>query len=152
MNWKKEIDVGTVCILIAVFGYTGVAKTWGYESSLDAFLNQPFPNEWGKYLSIAVPATELITVFFLLFRITRMAGLVLGLVLMTAFTTYTGLVWIGAFDRIPCSCGGIFSRMGWEAHTAVNAAITILIGLTLWVRSEDIHQPYSSIWVERPGK
>jgi hypothetical protein len=42
---------------------------------------------------------------------------------MGAFTGYVALVLTGIFGRIPCSCGGIVSALGWGEHLILNIAL-----------------------------
>ena len=39
---------------------------------------------------------------------------------LTVFTTYVGLIWVGAFPRVPCSCAGILESLGWAEHFGLN--------------------------------
>ena len=56
----------------------------------------------------------------------RILGSVL---LLTVFVTYVGLIWVGAFPRVPCNCAGILESLGWAEHFWMNLG---LIGVAVW--------------------
>ena len=127
MNGKLS---GTLSILlILVWTYTGLDKLLRWEASRKAFHNQTFPAELAEVLAYAVPITELLIALLLLFSVSRWWGYLSSILLLTVFTTYLGLIWVGAFPRVPCNCAGILESMGWEAHLWMNLG---LIGLAVW--------------------
>ncbi|WP_396127661.1 MauE/DoxX family redox-associated membrane protein [Algoriphagus halophytocola] len=65
----------------------------------------------------------------LLFSITRWWGYLGSILLLTVFTTYVGLIWVGAFPRVPCNCAGILESLGWLEHFVLNM---ICIGIAVW--------------------
>ncbi|MBN7816912.1 MauE/DoxX family redox-associated membrane protein [Algoriphagus pacificus] len=115
-------------LLLFVFTYTGLDKLFRFEASRKAFHNQTFPEELAEVLSYAVPITELLIALLLLFSVTRWWGYLSSLLLLTVFTTYVGLIWVGAFPRVPCNCAGILESLDWEAHFWLNC---FLIGLSI---------------------
>jgi len=106
--------------LILLWIYTGLDKLIRFKDSRKAFHNQTFPAELAQVLSFAVPAVELLFALLLLFSITRWWGFLGSLLLLTVFTTYVGLIWVGAFPRVPCSCAGILESLGWAEHFGLN--------------------------------
>ncbi|PZX59350.1 DoxX-like protein [Algoriphagus ratkowskyi] len=115
-------------LLILLFVYTGLDKLIRWEESKNAFYNQTFPAELAEILVYAVPISELLIALLLLFSNTRWWGYLSSLLLLTVFTTYVGLIWVGAFPRVPCNCAGIIDQLGWGAHFSLNL---ILIGLAI---------------------
>lgn len=116
-------------ILIIVFVYTGLDKLLRWEDNWKAFHNQTFPAELAAVLASAVPISELLIALLLLFSVTRWWGYLSSLLLLTVFTTYVGLIWVGAFPRVPCNCAGILESLGWEAHFWMNLGF---IGVAVW--------------------
>ncbi|MEB2778721.1 hypothetical protein SYJ56_25660, partial [Algoriphagus sp. D3-2-R+10] len=59
----------------------------------------------------------------------------LSVVLMILFTGYVTLVWLGFTERVPCSCGGVLSSLGWGEHLVFNL---VFLGIAVWgvVREE----------------
>ncbi len=64
----------------------------------------------------------------LLFSITRWWGYLGSALLLTVFITYVGLIWVGAFPRVPCNCAGIIESLGWAEHFVLNLG---LIGISV---------------------
>lgn len=115
-------------ILIFIWGYTGLEKLIGFEQSRKAFYNQTFPAELAEILSYSVPITELLIATLLLFSVTRWWGYLGSALLLTVFITYVGLIWVGAFPRVPCNCAGIIESLGWGEHLVLNLG---LIGISV---------------------
>lgn len=116
---RKEIDF-PVILLIVLWTYTGLDKLIRFEQSRKTFLNQPFPNEIEEILAYGIPGVELLIALLLLFSVTRWWGFLGSILLLTVFTTYVGMIWVGAFPRVPCSCAGILESLGWGEHLVLN--------------------------------
>ena len=116
-------------LLILLWTYTGFDKLFRFSESRRAFYNQTFPAELAEILSYAVPISELLIALLLLFSVTRWWGYLGSLLLLSVFTTYVGLIWVGAFPRVPCNCAGILESMGWAEHFVLNM---VCIGLGVW--------------------
>ncbi|MFC5623285.1 MauE/DoxX family redox-associated membrane protein [Algoriphagus winogradskyi] len=122
-------------LLILLWTYTGFDKIFRFEASRKAFLNQTFPAELAEILAYAIPITELLLALLLLFKVTRWWGYLGSILLLTVFITYVGLIWVGAFPRVPCNCAGILESLGWAEHFWMNLG---LIGVaTAGIRLED---------------
>lgn len=91
--------------------------------------NQPFPDQWVPVLLWVVPLVELLIVLCLLFDCTRRAGFLMATFVMLLFTSYTGLVLVGVFNRVPCSCGGVIRSLSWPQHLVLNTLLTAGAGL-----------------------
>ncbi|MFL0682780.1 MAG: MauE/DoxX family redox-associated membrane protein [Algoriphagus aquaeductus] len=115
-------------VLVCVFGYTGLEKLLRYNDSRRAFLNQPMPNWLEEYLAFLIPGIELLIATLLLFSVTRWWGYLGSILLLTVFITYVGLIWVGAFPRVPCNCAGIIESLGWAEHFILNLG---LIGISV---------------------
>ena len=119
----------TSSLLILVFGYTGLEKFLRFGQSRNAFRNQTFPVELAEILAYTIPAIEVLIALLLLFSITRWWGYLGSILLLTVFITYVGLIWVGAFPRVPCNCAGIIESLGWAEHFVLNLG---LIGVAVW--------------------
>lgn len=125
----KGWDIAFSSVLILVFGYTGLEKFLRFDQSRKAFLNQPMPNWLEEYLAFLIPGVELLLALLLLFSVTRWWGYLGSVLLLTVFITYVGLIWVGAFPRVPCNCAGILESLGWAEHFFLNL---ICIGIGVW--------------------
>ncbi|WP_186758552.1 MauE/DoxX family redox-associated membrane protein [Echinicola salinicaeni] len=132
---KSKISHIINIIFILLWTYTGLEKLINWEATYKAFHNQPFPPELTEILAYSIPVTELLLVLILLIPQSRKLGLLLSTLLMTVFTTYIGLVWVGAFPRIPCTCAGFIESMSWEGHLIFNG-LFIALGIIGVMRFE----------------
>ena len=129
-------EIAPKLILILVWSYTGIEKILDFDQSRNAMLNQPMPNWLEEYLAFLIPGIELLIALLLLFSVTRWWGYLSSILLLTVFITYVGLIWVGAFPRVPCNCAGIIESMGWAEHFVLNLG---LIGVAVWgVRVESL--------------
>ncbi|MCE7054724.1 hypothetical protein LZF95_08570 [Algoriphagus sp. AGSA1] len=119
-------------LLILVWTYTGLDKLIRWETSRKAFHNQTFPAELAEVLAFAVPFVELLIALLLLFSVSRWWGYLSSILLLTVFTTYVGLIWVGAFPRVPCNCAGILESLGWAEHFWMNLGFIGVAGYGLW--------------------
>jgi uncharacterized membrane protein YphA (DoxX/SURF4 family) len=126
---RGKIDTVLSTALIAIFGYSGFDKLIRFESSRKAFHNQTFPSELAEVLTYITPVAELLLALLLLISVSRWWGYLGSILLLSVFTTYVGLIWVGAFPRVPCNCAGLIDSMGWAAHFWMNLG---LIGLAAW--------------------
>ena len=116
-------------LLILLWTYTGLDKLIRWKASRNAFHNQTFPGELAEVLTYAVPIVELLIALLLLFSVTRWWGYLGSALLLTVFITYVGLIWVGAFPRVPCNCAGILESLGWAEHFWLNLGF---IGIAVW--------------------
>ena len=116
-------------LLILLWTYTGFDKIVRLESSRKAFHNQTFPAELAEVLTYLVPIAELLIALLLLFSVTRWWGYLGSILLLSVFITYVGLIWVGAFPRVPCNCAGILESLGWAEHFFLNLGF---IGVAVW--------------------
>ena len=127
---KKE-TILTLCstALAVLFFYAAIVKLIDYDHAQASMRKQVFSNSIADILTWLVPAAELITVLFLLYRPTQTLGLWTSLVLLILFTAYIVLAMRGFLGERPCSCGGILQRLSYPWHILLNLlflAISIL--------------------------
>jgi len=126
---------GICALLVLLFVYAAASKLLFFRGFTNQMLNQPLPRPLSLSLVWLLPAAELSTAALLLLPRTRKAGLWASLGLMALFTGYVALVLSRAFNRIPCSCGGIFSRLSWPGHLAFNLVTLVVTGLAIRLHS-----------------
>lgn len=113
-------------LLIILWTYSTYAKLSDLKNFKHAMLSQVFPKWIGKILIISVPLFEIVMVVLLLIPKTRLIGMYSSFFIMLAFTFYVAGAVFGIYSRRPCSCGALFSRLGWERHFKVNIILTLL--------------------------
>lgn len=134
MNGKvKEITLTSInFLLIFLWTYAAASKLFNYEQSRMQMMNQIFPAIINQILLWAVPVSELLIAGLLLFTRWRKLGLLLSSVLLVLFSIYIILVMNNAFARIPCSCGGIISKLSWGQHLVFNG-LFLTLSLSGWI-------------------
>jgi len=123
---KQHIISLGYALLILLWSYTGLSKLTdqaAFEKQVITLLSVSHPEP----ISIGIPVLEVLTAFSLVWNRTRVPGLYLSLLLITAFTAYVALVIAGYFGPAPCSCGGIIAALSWKAHLIVNISILSLV-------------------------
>ncbi|WP_316828614.1 MauE/DoxX family redox-associated membrane protein [Pedobacter miscanthi] len=119
------------CILVLLWLYTGLDKLADYNKYWHSMYLQVFPRSVLKIMVPAVPVMELGTaILFFIYRY-RTLAYVLSLTLLTGFTTYVALIYLGYFPKRPCACAGLFEHMGWGGHLLVNGALTLVAAVAL---------------------
>lgn len=121
---KQVIDF----LLMLLWVYAAVSKLLAAAAFREQLYNQTFPHVLADGLYYALPFAELLAAGLLSFTRTQTAGRWLSLGLLSIFSGYIVLVLLHFWSRVPCSCGGILSHMGWQMHLFFNL---FFIGLTI---------------------
>ncbi|MBS9525968.1 hypothetical protein KI659_18250 [Litoribacter alkaliphilus] len=152
---RNSLPLAASVLLILLWGYTGIAKLTDFASFRSAMQNQEIPLDWARILAYVIPPVELALAGMLIMPKLRFWGLAGSMVLMTIFSTYVGLVYIGSFPVVPCGCAGIFQDIGWGAHVLINISFVLLALLGLWALNQKEMQagtsPNSSLPTQRAG-
>jgi putative oxidoreductase len=133
-QWLLEIISGLLALL---FIYTATSKLMDFRQFQKEINNQAFPKVLDPLLIYGLPTLELLSAGLLLIARLRIPGFWIYIVLMILFTGYVSLVTFHFYDRVPCSCAGVFRLMGWPAHLVFNFAITILAAWGLSLATEE---------------
>lgn len=129
---KKVYTIGYI-LLIILWGTTAASKLGNLNEFRTELAKQVFTETFTSILLFTVPVSELIAATLLAFAKTRLLGLILSLLLITAFTTYIALILAGYYNKVPCSCGGVLKILGWKSHLFFNLFFTILTITTLYI-------------------
>lgn len=113
-------------LLILLWAYAAFSKVLNMHRFKKALTIQVFPKWVGKILAYALPLSEIGLVILLILPETRRLGMYSSLFLMVLFTLYVGGAVFQFYERYPCACGGLFSRMGWYKHFKVNLMLTFI--------------------------
>lgn len=113
-------------LIIIMFTYVVASKLMDIKEFRGSLDNQPFNNKYTSFLVVALPASELLVIALLLFKKSQFHGFLLSTFLMLVFTGYIALVLGRFYDRVPCSCGGITSKLSWNQHLFFNVFFIIL--------------------------
>ncbi len=129
-----------IVMLIILFVYTGSSKLLDISGFVSSMERQPFGAWINKMLAYSLPVLEIIIAAGMVFERTRIISLYGYIFLMLGFTVYTGLVVFGFFEREPCGCGGIMSKLSWTGHLIVNFIFTLLSILALVLTKDIMHK------------
>ena len=125
---KYKVYISGICrlLLILLWSYVTVAKLSDFEAFTFSLSRQPLPQWSVGIISIGIPLVEIIAILLLISEKLKRTGFIVSLVLMLAFSVYVALALTGAFGKIPCSCGGIISSLGWRDHLLFNLGYVII--------------------------
>ena len=128
---KKTIVPDIISALfILLFVYTSITKLIEHESFRAVLSQSPLIGINATILSWVLPILELFTATLLFIPSLRKWGFISSLILMLLFTGYITYMILFARD-LPCSCGGIISRMTWRQHLIFNIFFTAIAAIAL---------------------
>ena len=126
-------------LLILLFLYTAVSKLLDYQTFKLQISKSPFITEFSSVVAWAIPGGEILVALALMFKRTRLLGLYASLFLMTMFTAYIFAMLNYSYD-LPCSCGGIISKMTWTQHFWFNTGFVVLSIVGIVLESKKVTQ------------
>lgn len=124
-------------LLVLLFVYAAVSKLLDYQTFKVQLSKSPFITQFAGVTAWALPVGELLVAAALTFKVTRLLGLYASLFLMTMFTAY---IWamLNYSYYIPCSCGGVLSKMDWNTHLWFNAGFVFISVMGINLQSKNI--------------
>lgn len=116
----KQTITDIICgLLILLFVYAAMNKLFAYEEFRMQLSRSPWLTPYAVVIAWLVPAVELIISGLLTVSALRVYGLYASWMLLLFFTLYiAGMLWTQA--HLPCSCGGVISRLSWPQHLVFN--------------------------------
>jgi hypothetical protein len=134
---KKETIVDIISALfILLFLYTAISKSYEIGKTQAVLYNTPVLKNFALEAAWGIVIIEYIVSVLLFFPKTKRTGLYSSFTLMLAFTIYIALMMAFSPD-LPCSCGGIISKMTWTQHLIFNIIFSALafIAIRLYRKS-----------------
>jgi uncharacterized membrane protein YphA (DoxX/SURF4 family) len=129
----RKIVLETICLLfIVLFVYTAASKFLDYENFRTVIGQSPLITRFASVLAIAVPVAEIVIALLLVSPAYRRTGLYASFALMVLFTVYI-IALVTLSENVPCSCGGVISRMTWKQHLYFNIGFVLLALLGMWL-------------------
>lgn len=131
---KLTVEI-IVALLVLLWAYAAISKLLDYKTFAFQLGKSPYVTGIADFIAWALPVGELITVILLLNKKTRLIALYGSFFLMLLFTGYIYIMLHYSY-YIPCSCGGILSKMSWQQHFIFNMAYTFiaLTGILIYNR------------------
>jgi len=112
-------------LLILLFVYAAISKLLDYNTFKFQLGRSPYVTGIAGFVAWALPVGELIVASLLIIKRTKLFGLYASFFLMLLFTGYIYAMLHFSY-YIPCSCGGILSKMSWNQHLIFNVVFTCL--------------------------
>lgn len=126
------------CSFIFLFVYTAISKLTGHKAFERTLSAAPVIKAGAPVIAWLIPIIELLTAGLLLFIVTRRIGMLLSVLLMTGFTMYIGYMLLFA-STLPCSCGGVLTKMNWHTHFWFNL-VFLLLGIAGYYTANKTHR------------
>ena len=130
---KKSLIVEIISsLLVVLFAYAAISKLLDYKTFQIQLGRSPYLARVSTLTVWLVPLSELFTATLLIITKKRLIGLYMSFFLMLLFTLYIYSMLHFSY-YIPCSCGGVLSKMSWNQHLLFNIVFTglALIGIIL---------------------
>ena len=126
----KIIPLAVSLFFIILFIYAAASKMLDFENFQVQLAQSPLLSAYAGFVSYGVIILELVIVGLLCFHASRLLGLYASFAIMVAFTVYIFLI-LNYSDFVPCSCGGILEKLGWEEHLIFNIVCVLVAGLAV---------------------
>ena len=123
---KKPVMVDIIsALLVLLFVYAAVSKLLDYDTFKFQLGRSPYVTNMAGLVAWALPVGEIVVALLLILKRTRLLGLYASFFLMLLFTGYIYAILNFSYS-VPCSCGGVLSKMNWRDHLAFNIVFTII--------------------------
>ncbi|MGF7079729.1 MauE/DoxX family redox-associated membrane protein [Mucilaginibacter sp. UYCu711] len=119
-----------ISLLMLLFIYTSVSKFLDYDKFVFQMRLAPVPlmKILAPALGWLVPGIEMLIAIGLaagfFYPNLRIMALYSSVILLIIFEIYIGTMLLSG-SHLPCTCGGIISKMGWQQHLLFNAFFII---------------------------
>jgi len=130
MKWhQKHTKLITEIIsmlFVLLFVYAAVSKFLIFQDFRGQLSQAPIAGGYANLLVWLIPMIEIGVTIMLLLPKLRLAGIYASLILMVIFSVYIIIV-LNLNTNIPCSCGGIISKLSWKEHLIFNLFCIVLL-------------------------
>src|ERR1700761_1588533 len=138
MKSKSNILLQAILfLLILLWVYAASSKLMDFNMFRAQMHMQVLPALIRTIMPYSLPPVEIAIALLLLFETTRKSGLYFSFALLLAFTIYVGLAVVRVYDNIPCSCGGVFNKVGWTAHFFINVFFLLLTATGIYINNRE---------------
>jgi uncharacterized membrane protein YphA (DoxX/SURF4 family) len=126
MASKREWAIEIIAFLfVLLFLYAAANKLLDYQKFTVQIGQSPLLTGFGGSIPWLVIAIEILISILLIVPRFRLVGLFAAFSLMTMFTAYIWAI-LNFSSSIPCSCGGILEKLGWQEHLIFNSGFVVL--------------------------
>jgi uncharacterized membrane protein len=140
--WTKKSNLETIVTLIVIlFIWTGLSKYIDNTQFKNALNKSPLISNYSNLISFVLPGLELATAILLIVPRLRLTGLYISSGLLILFTFYL-LVILRSYKNLPCTCGGVISKLSWIQHVYFNIFFLILSLVGTYLARVIYHESY----------
>jgi hypothetical protein len=125
LSMKPKAAFFISLLLVFVFAYAASSKLIDSKNLAAVLQKVPLIGRGASVIAVLLPLAELVIALLLIFERTRLYGLYASLVLLIVFTGYLGYM-VLFVPKLPCSCGGVISKMSWKEHIVFNGVLIVL--------------------------
>lgn len=135
----KRIIIDVICLLyVFLFVYAATSKLFDFQNFRVQLGQSPLLSAFADWISVLVPATELVICILLIVPRFRFIGLFACYGLMVMFTAYIFIV-LHYTTFVPCSCGGVLEKLNWTEHLIFNCVFIVMGALAIFLyKSVDV--------------
>lgn len=135
---KRSFYIEFICaVLIILLIYTGLHKIVENDKFKFEMGRSPYIQNFKDIIAVTLPPGELLIALALIFKRTRLIGLMASFGIMVLFTGYV-FAMINFAYYVPCSCGGIISALSWGDHLILNSILTAIALIGVILQSKQI--------------
>lgn len=136
---KKSTIVDIISsLLILLFTYAALSKLIDHEIFQAQLMQFPILKIYPVFFSWLIPIIELFIVLLLLIPKFKFHGLYGAFILLIVFTVFL-IIMISLNKNLPCSCGGVISKLSWKEHIVFNLFFIMLTVLGIWFCRKNSH-------------
>jgi putative oxidoreductase len=107
-------------LLIMLFLFASISKFLDFHRFIGDMNNQPLPNSWTPVLVWMILLLEIAISGAFIFEKTRLVGFYCSLIIMSLFTSYAIIILLHFFSYMPCSCGGVITKLSRKQLLLLN--------------------------------
>jgi uncharacterized membrane protein YphA (DoxX/SURF4 family) len=115
-------------LFVLLFVYTAAGKLMTLDTFKSVLTHYPIIGAYSTVIAYVVPFLEISISMMLIYPPLSRLGLVASLLLMMLFLAYI-IYMIASGSDLPCSCGGLISKLSWQNHIWFNSIFILLAGL-----------------------
>lgn len=134
---KKDI-LKEICaaLIVILFVYTALSKFLDMNRFISTMSVSPFPfmKFFAPFLGWLIPIMETVLAFFMITSKYQRIGFIGSAILLFLFEIYIGSL-LASGLHLPCSCGGVISKLSWKQHLIFNLFFIVISIIPLYFES-----------------
>lgn len=136
LNERSKGFVHIICLLcIFLFVYAAVSKLLDFNTFENQLGQSPVLSSYAQWVVWLVPALEIFVALAISLPRFKKWGLYGFFTIMVMFTAYIFII-LNFADFVPCACGGILEKLGWQEHLLFNIGFIVLSLIAILLLSD----------------